>query len=383
MSPVLELAQALIARPSLTPDDADCQSLLGERLSRLGFHLETLRFGEVTNLWARFGDQTPLVCLAGHTDVVPTGPLDQWHSDPFAPAVRDGLLYGRGAADMKSSLAAMVVACEQFLAKCPKPAGSIALLITSDEEGSAVDGTCRVMETLQARSEHIDYCLVGEPSSQDKLGDQVRNGRRGSLNARVRLSGRQGHVAYPELARNPIHRLGEVLGPLCAEVWDRGNAYFPPTSFQISNIHAGTGAENVIPGDLELLCNWRFSTELTPEQIQQRFTDLLEKTGLENQIDWRLSGEPFLTPAGALTEATAAAIKEVTGIDTRLSTSGGTSDGRFIAPSGAQVVELGPLNATIHKINECVPVADLEPLAAIYAGILVRLLAQPSPSVAA
>ncbi|WPL19697.1 Succinyl-diaminopimelate desuccinylase [Thiorhodovibrio winogradskyi] len=375
MSPVLELARALIARPSLTPDDAGCQALLGERLSRLGFRLETLRFGKVTNLWARFGDQSPLLCLAGHTDVVPTGPLDLWDSDPFAPEIRDGLLYGRGAADMKSSLAAMVVACEQFLARHPAPLGSIALLITSDEEGPAVDGTRRVMETLQARGEHIDYCLVGEPSSQGRLGDQIRNGRRGSLNAAVRLIGRQGHVAYPELALNPIHRLSHALGPLCAEVWDRGNAYFPPTSFQLSNIHAGTGAENVIPGELELLCNWRFSTELTPERIQQRFTELLQQTELEYQIDWRLSGQPFLTPVGKLTEATAAAIKAVTGIDTRLSTSGGTSDGRFIAPSGAQVVELGPLNATIHKINECVPVTELEPLAAIYAGIIERLLA--------
>lgn len=375
MSPVLELAQALIARPSLTPDDAGCQAMLGERLSRLGFRLETLQFGEVTNLWARFGDQSPLLCLAGHTDVVPPGPLDQWHSDPFSPAIRDGLLYGRGAADMKSSLAAMVVACEQFLARCPKPAGSIALLITSDEEGPAVDGTRRVMETLKTRGERIDYCLVGEPSSQNRLGDQIRNGRRGSLNAKVKLIGRQGHVAYPELALNPIHRLGKVLDPLCAQIWDEGNDYFPPTSFQISNIHSGTGAENVIPGELELLCNWRFSTELTPQGIQQRFTELLQQTDLAYRVDWRLSGEPFLTPAGALTEATAAAIKDMTGLDTRLSTSGGTSDGRFIAPTGAQVVEFGPLNETIHKINECVPVAELEPLAAIYAGILERLLA--------
>lgn len=400
MSSVLELAQALIARPSVTPEDAGCQALIGERLRTLGFKLEPMPFGAVTNLWARLGDAPPLVCLAGHTDVVPPGPRAHWHSDPFVPEIREGLLCGRGAADMKSSLAAMVVACEQFLARHPKPAGSIALLITSDEEGPAVDGTRRVVETLQARGEHIDYCIVGEPSCQDRLGDQVRNGRRGSLNATLRIRGKQGHVAYPGLADNPIHRLSAVLGPLCAEIWDQGNAYFPPTSFQISNIHAGTGAENVIPGELELLCNWRFSTELTPEQIQRRFTALLNpaetsqpeqnQTGAgqsarqstarldaspDYAIDWRLSGEPFLTPAGKLTAATATAIKAVTGLDARLSTSGGTSDGRFIAPTGAEVVELGPLNATIHKVDECVPVADLEPLGAIYAAIMEQLLA--------
>ncbi|MBK5968429.1 MULTISPECIES: succinyl-diaminopimelate desuccinylase [Thiorhodovibrio] len=411
MSSVLELAKALIARPSITPEDAGCQTLLSERLSALGFRLESMAFGDVTNLWARLGDKPPLVCFAGHTDVVPPGPRAHWHSDPFVPVVRDGQLFGRGAADMKSSLAAMVVACEQFLAQHPKPVGSIALLITSDEEGPAVDGTRRVIEALQARGEQIDYCVVGEPSCQDRLGDQIRNGRRGSLNAKLRIRGKQGHVAYPSLADNPIHRLSAILGPLCAEVWDQGNDYFPPTSFQISNIHSGTGAENVIPGELELLCNWRFSTELTPEQIQQRFVALLNgagvnhagrnqpgqnhsgldhaalddakmnqaagqsTAGMEYAIDWRLSGEPFLTPAGKLTKATAAAIKAVTGVETRLSTSGGTSDGRFIAPTGTQVVELGPLNATIHKVDECVPVADLEPLAAIYAGILERLLA--------
>lgn len=374
MSDVLELTRQLIARRSITPEDAGCQDLLGDRLAALGFGVERLAFGEVTNLWARFGTTGPLLCFAGHTDVVPPGPLTQWASDPFQPEVRDGMIYGRGAADMKSSLAAMLVACKHFLARHPQPAGSIAFLITSDEEGPAVDGTRRVVEALQARGEQIDYCVVGEPSSEVRLGDQVRNGRRGSLNARLRILGRQGHVAYPHLAENPIHQLGTILGPLCAETWDRGNPYFPPTSFQISNIQSGTGAENVIPGDLELLCNWRFSTELTPGQIQERFEQLLAAAGLEFELDWRLSGEPFLTPEGRLTEAVARAIRDVTGAETRLSTSGGTSDGRFIAPTGAQVIELGPLNATIHKTNECVPVADLEPLAAIYAGILERLL---------
>jgi succinyl-diaminopimelate desuccinylase len=375
MSSVLELAKALIARPSVTPEDAGCQLLLGERLRALGFHLEPMPFGEVTNLWAPLGEKVPLVCLAGHTDVVPPGPRAHWHSDPFLPEVRDGMLYGRGAADMKSSLAAMVVACEQFLARCPKPAGSIAFLLTSDEEGAAVDGTRRVVETLQARGERIDHCIVGEPSCEKQLGDQIRNGRRGSLNAKLRIRGKQGHVAYPHLADNPIHRLSAVLGPLCAELWDQGNDYFPPTSFQISNIHSGTGAENVIPGELELLCNWRFSTELTPELIQQRFTALLDGAGLPHELDWKLSGVPFITPSGSLTEAAVAAIEKVTGVATRLSTSGGTSDGRFIAPTGAQLVEFGPLNASIHKVDECVAVADLEPLAAIYADILERLLA--------
>lgn len=377
MSPTLELARQLIARPSVTPEDAGCQLLLGERLAALGFHLESMPFGEVTNLWARLGTQPPVVCLAGHTDVVPPGPLDRWHSDPFQPEVRHGWLYGRGAADMKSALAAMVVACEQFLERCPAPRGSLALLITSDEEGAAINGTRRVMQALRERGEAIRYCIVGEPSSQEHLGDQVRNGRRGSLNARLHIIGRQGHVAYPALAKNPIHHLSQVLGPLCAEIWDQGNAYFPPTSFQISNLHAGTGAENVIPGELELMCNWRFSSELTPEDIQERFVALLDSAGLERDvwhIDWRLSGEPFLTPAGILTEATAAAIQAITGRTTRLSTSGGTSDGRFIAPGGAEVVELGPRNATIHQVNECVPVAELEPLATIYAGVLERLL---------
>ncbi|MBK1647838.1 succinyl-diaminopimelate desuccinylase [Rhabdochromatium marinum] len=379
MSPTFELARELIARPSVTPEDAGCQELLGQRLSALGFELETLRCGEVTNLWARRGDQAPLVCLAGHTDVVPPGPLEHWHSHPFQPEVRDGMLYGRGAVDMKSSLAAMVVACEQFLAQCPAPRGSLALLLTSDEEGPARDGTRRVMEILTERGERIDYCVVGEPSSQERLGDQVRNGRRGSLNAQLKLRGRQGHVAYPQLADNPIHRLSQILGPLCAEVWDQGNAYFPPTSFQISNLHSGTGAENVIPGELELLCNWRFSTEITPDQIKQRFRARLQEAGFDlsaaDALRWRLSGEPFLTPTGTLTTATTAAIAAVMdGLQTRLSTSGGTSDGRFIAPSGAEVVELGPLNATIHTVNECIAVADLEPLAAIYAEVLRRLL---------
>lgn len=375
MSAVLDLLRALIACPSVTPDDAGCQRIIGERLAAVGFRLEPMPCGEVTNLWARFGDRHPLVCLAGHTDVVPPGPREHWASDPFTPEIRNGRLYGRGAADMKAGLAAMVIGCEQFLARCPEPAGSIAFLLTSDEEGAARDGTRAVMRRLDARGERIDYCVVGEPSSSQRLGDRVRNGRRGSLNARLRILGKQGHVAYPTLADNPVHRLAAVLGALCTEVWDRGNADFPPTSFQISNIHGGTGAENVIPGEVELLCNWRFSTELTEARIQQRMLALLEAAGLNYRIDWHLSGEPFLTPAGHLTEVSAAAIRAQTGLDARLSTSGGTSDARFIAPSGAQVVELGPLSTTIHQIDECVPVADLEPLASIYADILAGLIA--------
>jgi succinyl-diaminopimelate desuccinylase len=374
LSPTLELALDLIRRRSVTPEDAGCQPVMAERLAALGFAIEPMRFGAVDNLWARRGSEGPLFCFAGHTDVVPPGPLEDWTSDPFAPEIRDGLLYGRGAADMKGSLAAMITATERFLAQYPEHRGSIAFLITSDEEGPSIDGTRRVVEALSARNEQIDYALVGEPSSHQRLGDVIKNGRRGSLGARLRIRGKQGHVAYPQHAENPVHRAAPALVELCNEVWDEGNAHFPPTSFQISNIHAGTGADNVIPGELEVLFNLRFSTEQTPEAIQQRIHAILDRHGLEHQLDWRVSGHPFLTPAGALVEATQAAILAVTGEPTALSTVGGTSDGRFIAPTGAQVVELGPINATIHKVDECVGVEELEQLSRIYTEVLRRLL---------
>jgi succinyl-diaminopimelate desuccinylase len=374
LSPTLELALDLIRRRSVTPEDAGCQPVMAGRLAALGFAIEPMRFGAVDNLWARRGSEGPLFCFAGHTDVVPPGPLEDWTSDPFAPEIRDGLLYGRGAADMKGSLAAMITATERFLAQYPEHRGSIAFLITSDEEGPSIDGTRRVVEALSARDEQIDYALVGEPSSHQRLGDVIKNGRRGSLGARLRIRGKQGHVAYPQHAENPVHRAAPALVELCNEVWDEGNAHFPPTSFQISNIHAGTGADNVIPGELEVLFNLRFSTEQTPEAIQQRIHAILDRHGLEHQLDWRVSGHPFLTPAGALVEATQAAILAVTGEPTALSTVGGTSDGRFIAPTGAQVVELGPINATIHKVDECVGVEELEQLSRIYTEVLRRLL---------
>ena len=373
-SPTLALAIDLIRRASVTPEDADCQTLMAERLERLGFRIEPMRFGDVDNLWARRGNEGPLLCFAGHTDVVPPGPLDQWHSPPFEPEIRNGMLYGRGACDMKGSLAAMVTATERFVAAHPGHRGSIAFLITSDEEGPCIDGTARVIETLCARGETIDYALVGEPSSRDRLGDIVKNGRRGSLNASLSIRGKQGHVAYPHLADNPVHRAAEAISELCSAEWDQGNDHFPPTSFQISNIQAGTGAENVIPGDLSVRCNWRFSTELTPEMIQHRTKLILDRHDLAYQVQWRLSGDPFLTPAGALVSAARSAIQAETGQTTMLSTSGGTSDGRFIAPTGAQVLELGPVNATIHKINECVGVDELNQLSDIYNGILTRLL---------
>ena len=373
-SPTLDLACELIRRRSVTPDDAGCQPLLAERLTALGFRPEPMRFGDVDNLWARRGSDAPLLCFAGHTDVVPPGPCADWTSDPFAPSVRDGMLHGRGACDMKGSLAAMVTAIAAFVAAHPRHRGSIALLITSDEEGPALDGTRRVVEALNGRGERIDYALVGEPSSHRRLGDVIKNGRRGSLSAILRVRGKQGHVAYPQLAENPVHRAAPALAELCAERWDEGNAHFPPTSLQISNIHAGTGADNVIPGELEVLFNLRFSTELTPEAIQARVEALLARHGLDHQIEWRLSGRPFLTPAGALVDAAREAIAEVTGGGTALSTVGGTSDGRFLAPTGAQVLELGPVNATIHKVDECVGVAELEALSRVYRGILERLL---------
>lgn len=346
-----------------------------QRLIALGFQPEPLRFGEVDNFWARRGQQGPLFCFAGHTDVVPPGPLERWHSPPFQPESREGLLYGRGAADMKGSLAAMITATERFVGDYPNHRGSIAYLITSDEEGPAKDGTVRVVETLEARGEKIDWCLVGEPSSREQLGDTIKNGRRGSLNGFLTVKGKQGHVAYPHLANNPLHAFAPALAELTAEVWDQGNAFFPPTSFQVANLNVGTGAENVIPGELKAQFNFRFSTELDEATIKQRVLTILDRHQLHYDLDWRLSGLPFLTPAGELVAAAQRAIQTVMGFDSELSTSGGTSDGRFIAPTGAQVLELGPLNATIHQIDECVGIEDLEQLSAIYYRILVELLA--------
>jgi succinyl-diaminopimelate desuccinylase len=374
-SETLSLLTALIAKPSVTPDDKGCQQLLIERLSAIGFECETLIFEDVTNLWARRGNSAPLLAFIGHTDVVPTGPLDEWHSDPFKPEIRDGLLYGRGAADMKSGIAAMVTACERLVKQHPDHNGSIALLITSDEEGPALNGTVRVIETLEARGEKIDWALVGEPSSSNQLGDVVKNGRRGSIGATLTVNGVQGHVAYPHLADNPVHRVMPALTEICKLEWDRGNEFFPATSFQISNIQAGTGAHNVIPGQVEVTFNLRYSTELDHQQVIDTTETILKKHNLDYTIDWRHSGYPFLTAEGALVEAAKQSIKAITGLDTELSTAGGTSDGRFVAPTGAQVLELGPVNASIHKIDEHVKVSDLDLLSEIYQGILVKLLA--------
>ncbi len=374
-SPTLDLARELIRRRSLTPDDAGCQDIMIARLEKLGFKIERMRFGDVDNFWARRGTAAPLICFAGHTDVVPTGPLERWDSDPFTPTLRNGMLYGRGAADMKTSLAAFITAIEAFVAKHPNHPGSIALLITSDEEGIAVDGTVKVVETLKARGEKLDYCIVGEPTSVNKVGDMVKNGRRGSLSGKLTVKGVQGHIAYPHLAKNPIHLAAPAIAELAATEWDQGNEYFPPTTWQISNIHGGTGATNVIPGTLEILFNFRFSTASTVEGLQDKVHAILNKHGLDYDLVWDCSGKPFLTPRGELVAAVSEAIKAVTGLDTELSTTGGTSDGRLIATICPQVVELGPSNATIHKLNECVAVADVEPLHEIYLGILERLLA--------
>ncbi len=375
MSTTLELARQLIARPSVTPDDAGCQALLAERLRALDFRIENLRFGEVDNLWARRGDSSPVLAFAGHTDVVPTGPESHWDSPPFHPQLRDGQLYGRGAADMKGSLAAMVTACERFIAHHAEHRGSIAFLITSDEEGTAINGTLKVVETLEARGEKIDWCVVGEPSSTRTLGDVIKNGRRGSLGAQLIVRGQQGHVAYPHLADNPIHRLAPLLSALCAQRWDQGNAHFPPTTFQISNLHAGTGVTNVIPGEVEMLFNFRFSTAVTDTQLRTRVEALIADHDLHNYtLDWKLSGQPFLTPAGALVDAARQAIQNVCGFQSELSTAGGTSDGRFIAPTGAQVLELGPCNTTIHQINEHVDIKELDTLSTLYEHILGTLL---------
>lgn len=370
----LELTKELMRRPSVTPDDCGCQDIMIERLQNIGFQIERLPFGEVQNFWARRGEAGPVLAFAGHTDVVPVGDERQWSSPPFEPTERAGKLYGRGAADMKGSLAAMVTACERFVLRHPDHQGSIAFLITSDEEGPAVDGTVKVVEHLKARGEFIQWCVVGEPSSQARLGDIVKNGRRGSLSADLTVLGIQGHVAYPQLADNPIHRALPALSELSQFHWDNGNAFFPPTSFQISNIKAGTGAGNVIPGELVLSFNLRFSTELSPEQIKQTVQGILDKHGLTYKIQWTLGGSPFLTDTGDLLSATQTAIQRVTGFGTELSTAGGTSDGRFIAPTGAQVIEVGPCNATIHKVDEVVDIKELGDLSRIYEEILVELL---------
>ncbi|WP_327857717.1 succinyl-diaminopimelate desuccinylase [Acinetobacter guillouiae] len=373
-SDTLELSLQLLRQPSVTPIDHTCQTIMADRLSAIGFNIENMRFEDVDNLWARRGTASPVFCFAGHTDVVPTGHLDAWESDPFLPEIRDGKLYGRGSADMKTALAAMVVASERFVKNHPNHKGSIAFLITSDEEGPSINGTVKVVETLEARNEKMTWCLVGEPSSTDTLGDIVKNGRRGSLNAVLTVKGKQGHVAYPHLAINPIHTASKALSELCDTVWDNGNEYFPATSFQVSNIQAGTGATNVVPGTMTVTFNFRYSTEVTADQLKLRVLEILDRHHVDYDIEWTLSGLPFLTPVGELVNAARTAIKNVTGTETELSTSGGTSDGRFIAPTGAQVLELGVLNATIHQINEHVNIAELEPLAEIYEQILVELL---------
>ena len=378
MEPTLQLCCELIRRPSVTPEDAGCQALMMARLQAIGFTCTPLPFGDVSNFWAERGTGGPLLVFAGHTDVVPPGPVSQWQTPPFEPVLRDGFLFGRGAADMKASLAAMVMACEKFVAAHPDHPGRIGFLITSDEEGPAVDGTVRVMDFLRQQGIVIDWCLVGEPSSSAELGDVIKNGRRGSLNATLTISGTQGHIAYPQLADNPIHHALPALHALASEHWDDGNAFFPPTSLQLSNIRAGTGATNMIPGDLEAVFNFRFSTEVTDTGLRERTEAILQAHGLDYSIDWSLSGQPFLTPGGDLVDASVASIRDVLGVEARLSTAGGTSDGRFIAPSGSQVVELGPVNATIHKVNEAVLIEDLPRLAAVYGGIIERLLLQGS-----
>jgi len=374
MSDTLELTKDLISRPSVTPEDFGCQGLISDRLAKLNFKIEHMRFGETDNLWARRGNDEPLFTFAGHTDVVPTGPETNWKYPPFEPTIDDGLLYGRGTADMKGSIACMVTACERFIEQNPNHKGSIAFLITSDEEGPAHDGTVKVIETLEARNEKIDWCLVGEPSSSNKVCDVIKNGRRGSIGCTLKVKGKQGHVAYPHLAKNPIHEFAPVLKILTETKWDQGNEFFPPTTFQVSNIHAGTGATNVIPGECEIVFNFRFSTAITDDQIRERVEALLNEHNIEYEIDWALSGQAFLTERGELVSATQKAIKDICGFETELSTAGGTSDGRFIAPTGAQVVELGPLNATIHQVNECVAVEDLETLSNVYEEMLFNLL---------
>ena len=373
-STTLELAQQLIRLRSITPEDAGCQDLVAQRLKPLGFVLESLRCGEVTNLWARRGQAKPLLCFAGHTDVVPTGPLDKWHSDPFAPSVRAGKLYGRGAADMKSSIAAFVCAAEEFVAAHPQHPGSIALLLTSDEEGVAVDGTVRVVEKLKARGELLDYCIVGEPTAVNKLGDTVKNGRRGSLSGKLTVKCVQGHIAYPHLLKNPVHLFAPALAELAATEWDRGNTLFPPTSWQVSNIHGGSGATNVTPNSLEVQFNFRYSTASTVESLERRVLGILREHGLEYDLDWVHGAAPFITPEGELIGAVRGAVRAVAGIEPELSTTGGTSDGRFLIDICPQVLELGPVNASIHKLNEHIEVDALDTLKSIYQQVLERLL---------
>jgi len=374
MSETLDLTLDLIARNSVTPADAGCQAAMCERLAAAGFAIESLRYGSVDNFWAKRGGTGPVLCFAGHTDVVPTGPLEEWKTDPFKPVVRDGVLYGRGAADMKSGLAAMVTATTQFVRETPKHRGSIAFLITSDEEGPSVDGTKRVEKTLKARREVVDWCVVGEPSSELQIGDTIKIGRRGSFSGRLTVHGVQGHVAYPQLAENPVHMLAPALAELTSRIWDQGNEFFQPTTFQISNLNAGTGAPNVIPGELKARFNLRYSPVQTLEGLKETVESILRKHGIRYTLEWYLSGEPFYTPPGPLSAASVKAVQEVTGRTPKLSTGGGTSDGRFIAPMGAQVVEIGVVNATIHKVNECVRVEEIDALHEIYLRVLRNLL---------
>ena len=374
MSATLELAKALISRPSVTPEDCGCQSMISERLVPHGFSMEPMNSGKVNNVWLRRGDQAPLLVFAGHTDVVPPGPDTSWSSAPFEPSIREGRLYGRGAADMKSSIAAMTVACENFVRTHPEHSGSIALLLTSDEEGPAIDGTAKVIEQLQTRGEHIDWCIVGEPTSSKTAGDTLKIGRRGSLSATLHIAGIQGHVAYPLAARNPIHDFAPALAELVSIDWDAGNEHFPATSLQVSNIHAGTGASNVIPGTLKVDFNVRFSTETSSETIQDRVREVLDHHGLDHAVEWHLSGNPFYCRPGRLVQACEKAVQDIVLLKPELSTSGGTSDGRFIAPTGAQVVELGPVNESIHKVNEHIDISELEQLERIYEAVLQELL---------
>lgn len=374
ISATLALTQNLIARASVTPNDGGCQDVMAERLAAAGFSIERLRYGSVDNLWAMRGTGSPVLCFAGHTDVVPTGPLEEWKSDPFDPVIRDGLLYGRGASDMKSALAAMVTATEAFVRLDPVHKGTIAFLITSDEEGPSVDGTKRVVETLKERGQRIDWCIVGEPSSDKLPGDTIKIGRRGSLSGRLTVHGVQGHIAYPQNAENPVHMLAPALAELTSRKWDQGNEYFEPTSFQISNLNAGTGAPNVIPGELKARFNLRYSPVQTLQRLQETVEGILRKHGVRYSLEWYVSGEPFYTPPGTLSDAVSAAVSAITGKRPEFSTGGGTSDGRFIAPMGAQVLELGVTNSTIHKVNECVPVSEIDALHAIYLGVLRKLL---------
>ena len=373
MSNTLELAKSLINKPSITPDDCGCQAIMIDRLKKIGFEIYPLKFGDVENFWAVHGNSGPLFAFAGHTDVVPAGDENAWNTKPFEPTIKDGYLYGRGAADMKGGLASMVTATEKYLIENPNHNGRIAFLITSDEEGVAVNGTVKVMEFLNESNQKIDYCLLGEPSSTSITGDVIKNGRRGSLNGVLKINGKQGHVAYPHLAKNPIHLVSPALDDLCKQEWDNGNDYFPATSFQISNMHSGDGVTNVIPGDAQVMFNFRYSTETTKEELQKKVHEILDSHNLDYSIEWSHSGYPFLTPKGELVSACSEAIKKTKGIETELSTSGGTSDGRFIAQEGTQVVELGPVNATIHQVNESVLVQDLDDLSEIYYQVLVNI----------